>query len=804
MFFLFLSLVSLIPLVIGTTIVRMFKKSNLSKALFMFLLLASIWQLDVSILYAYGVFQEETVDFLFRLFRIGSILLTPALFNVAYMIVKEEFSNFHQSKWRYIMNKQNLFLFYLWSIFVYLVGWSEKGIDSLKIIQPSEAFHFYFPTYGSLSWIFHSNVLLFAISIIICFLICKRISKPSLRSFLFYFIVTTAVGYGIGILNMYPETRLFPSAVAVLVFAISILILSSRMHLSIVNTMNDELDQQRHFLSTVIDLNPNFIYAKDQEGRYSLINDSFADLLGKEKEEIIGKTDMEVQRDRNQATVIAKRDQRIFAERKGFTIPEEVVVDHKGDKRWLQTFKIPINTLDTPLLLGVSTDITERKNHEDKMTHHAYHDMLTGLPNRRMFQEDLTNILKRESDDIENAAIMLIDLDRFKYINDTLGHDVGDLLLAEVSIRLTEFLLENELTNAKVYRLGGDEFTLLFPHCTKQKAMPLANAILNQFKKGFMLGEHVYFITPSIGISIYPDDGSDAKTLVKNADTAMYYVKERAKNGYRLFSQEMNHHFYRKMIIEKELRSALDKEEFHLQYQPLMNVKSETICGMEALLRWNNKTLGEVSPVEFIQVAEETGLIIPIGEWVLKTACDQNYRWQQSGYAPMKVGVNISMRQLMDENFIDSVSTIIKESKLHPSFIDLEVTESIAMYDLDAMIAKLSKLKDIGVSLSMDDFGTGYSSLSYLKKYPLDTLKIDRSFIRDITNNEDNKAIVKSIISMAKNLRLCVTAEGVENQEEYQFLKSIHCNRVQGYGISYPLTAQNFECNILKDTRGRF
>ena len=391
---------------------------------------------------------------------------------------------------------------------------------------------------------------------------------------------------------------------------------------------------------------------------------------------------------------------------------------------------------------------------------------------------------------------MLIDLDRFKYINDTLGHDFGDLLLIEVSRRLENFLEIHKLSQAKVYRQGGDEFTLLFPGFLRGEAVETAKLLLEQFSDEFLISEQEFYITPSIGISMYPEDGEDAKTLMKNADTAMYYVKDREKNSFQLFTDDMNQQFYRKMVIEKKLRTALEKEEFRLVYQPFLDVKTETICGMEALIRWESKSLGSVSPSEFISIAEETGLIIPIGEWVLNTALEQKNRWQKSGYPALKLGVNLSMRQLLDKALIQKVAESMKKHHVNPAEIDLEVTESIAMGDQDIIVSKLQGLKELGVRLSMDDFGTGYSSLSYLKKYPLDTLKIDRSFIKGITSNEDHQAIVRSTISMAKHLHLHVIAEGVESQGEYAFLKNNHCDMVQGYAIGHPMTAEEFEKNI--------
>ncbi len=796
MFFLFSLLVALIPFSIGITVLLMFKKSKLSKVLFLFLFLASLWQIDVAFLFAYGLLPVEIIDLCFRVFRIGSILVSPTLFYVAYTIYQEEFPSGRRSRWRFVMNKYSVIFFYVWGFIVYFVGWSQHGIDRLMLINPSGVYGFYFPLYGELSWVFQTNLFLFGLSIMLSFLISVKIHNVVLRSFLFHFILSTAVGYGIGILNMFPESRLLPSAISVMVFAISILILSHRMHVAIVRDMNRQLDQQRLFLRTVIDLNPNYIYAKDNEGRYTLVNRSYAELYGLMKETIIGKTDLDIQMDKAVANNTLDDDRMILSKGKGVSIPEEEFIDKEGNVRWLQTTKIPIVHEDSAMLLGVSMDITQRKRYEDELIYQANHDVLTGLPNRRLFNEDLTTILKDRSSRQSSAAIMLIDLDRFKYINDTLGHDFGDLLLIEVSRRLENFLEIHKLSQAKVYRQGGDEFTLLFPGFLRGEAVETAKLLLEQFSDEFLISEQEFYITPSIGISMYPEDGEDAKTLMKNADTAMYYVKDREKNSFQLFTDDMNQQFYRKMVIEKELRTALEKEEFRLVYQPFLDVKTETICGMEALIRWESKALGSVSPSEFISIAEETGLIIPIGEWVLNTALEQKNRWQKSGYPALKLGVNLSMRQLLDKALIQKVAESMKKHHVNPAEIDLEVTESIAMGDQDIIVSKLQGLKELGVRLSMDDFGTGYSSLSYLKKYPLDTLKIDRSFIKGITSNEDHQAIVRSTISMAKHLHLHVIAEGVESQGEYAFLKKNHCDMVQGYAIGHPMTAEEFEKNV--------
>ncbi|MFJ5768933.1 EAL domain-containing protein [Psychrobacillus sp. NPDC093180] len=795
MFFLFLILLSCIPLCIGITILVLFKKNNLSKIIFMFLLLSSVWQLDVAFLYSSTIFKEETIEIYFKLFRFGSIMIPPTIFYVAYIIVHEILANDLKKKWRFWINRTTVLLFYLMALVVYISGWSNKGVSGLEAIHNGSTIY-YFPVYGELSWLFHFNILLFVLSMILCFLISLQVKDKSMRSFLVYFNIFAFTAYAIGTLNMFPATRLYPSSIAILLFAISLLILSSRMYLEIVNKMNKKLSEQKNFLFQVIDLNPNYIYAQDENGRYTLVNQSYAQLMGMRIRDMIGKTDDDIQLDTcvirqnvDQKKIMLKHTEKLF-------IKEEIVTAKSRDAIWLQTVQVPININDSSGSLAVSMDITERKKYENEIMFQANHDILTGLPNRRMFNEDLTNFLEKAKMENSKNAIMFIDLDRFKYINDTLGHDVGDLLLIEVTKRL-ENLLKKRHSGAKIYRLGGDEFTILLPHHNEADSETFAKELLEQFINGFWVDGSDYIITPSIGISIFPTDGDDANTLIKHADIAMYHVKERGKNDFQLFTPEMHQELYRKMMIEKQLRTALDNEEFELYYQPIIDLKNNEIVGMESLIRWNNETLGQVPPDEFISIAEETGMIIPIGHWVMNTAIEQNARWQKAGYKPLTVSVNVSVRQLLDPTFLVKVQNAIEKYELHASYIVLEITESIAMY-AEVMIEKLDALKALGISLSMDDFGTGYSSFSYLTKYPLDSLKIDNSFVINMSQDAENKAIVKTIIAIAKQLDLKVIAEGVEGAEEYQFLSANCCDYAQGYGISRPLPAMEFEDKWLK------
>ena len=791
MFFLFLILLTCIPLCIGITILVLFKKNNLSKIIFIFLLLASFWQLDVAFLYSVDLFKEETIEIFFKVFRFGSIMITPTIFYVGYTIVQETLSNDLKKKWRFFVNRTTVLLFYGLAFFVYISGWSHKGISGLELIQIGSNL-FYFPIYGELSWVFNINILLFVVSMVICFSICMQVQDKSMRSFLVHFNIYTSIAYAIGALNMFPSTGLYPSSIAIMFFAISLLILSSRMYLEIVNNMNKKLSEQKKFLFQVIDLNPNYIYALDENGRYTLVNQSYAQLMGMRIQDMMGKTDYDIQQDTRVVKQNINQKKKVLLKypEKHF-IREEAVTAASGEVIWVQTVKIPININDGSALLAVSTDITERKQYEDEIKFQANHDALTGLPNRRMFNEKLTNFLEKAKTEGSQNAIMFLDLDRFKYINDTLGHDVGDLLLIEVSRRIKK-LLKKRHHCAEIYRLGGDEFTILLPHYNATDSETFAKELLGEFRNSFSIDGSDYFITPSIGISIFPNDGVDANTLIKHADTAMYYVKERGKNNFQLFTSDMHQEFYRKMMIEKQLRTALDNEEFELYYQPIMDLKTNEIVGMESLIRWTNETLGQVPPDEFISIAEETGMIIPIGHWVLNTALEQNVRWQKEHNKPLRVCINVSVRQLLDPYFLEKVKNAIENTTLDATYIVLEITESIAMY-ADAMIEKLDALKELGISLSMDDFGTGYSSLSYLNKYPLNSLKIDKSFVIGMNRDDESKAIVKTIIAIAKELDLEVIAEGVEGQDEYQFLDEIGCDYAQGYLFSRPLPAIEFE-----------
>lgn len=782
--YIMMTLFACFPLIIGILGLFMLKKSRISIALFMFLVNIILWQLDVAVLYAHHVLDIEVIDFLFRLFRSGSIFLAPNLLYITYILLIEISPDLRQGRWRFVLNKYTVMSFYAWGVIVFLIGLSPFGLNQLEMRDGFDGSSFLFPVGGKGNGFYISMLILMFACLIISFILTKEITEKKMKSYIRQFLLATALGYSIGFLNIFPQSKLLGSSISVIVFATSIFITIIRIHQRKIKSMNTELERQRVFLRTIIDMNPSFIYAINENKEFTLVNKAFADLYGMKPSELEGKSENILYDTIGQN--FERKALHEFNNMQEHFVPEEVIYDKHGNKKWLQTEIIPINTCnDDNIILGVSTDITLRKKQEEEMKYLAFHDTLTGLPNRRMFNKDLKQLTKQAEKNQESLAVIFLDLDRFKYVNDTLSHSAGDSLLSLVAYRL-ETCIEEEGREYLVYRIGGDEFTIILPKSRSLDAEIFAMRILKKFKEPLNISGNTLFITPSIGISIYPEDGTDAETLMKNADTAMYYVKEKGKNGYQLFNPEMKETFYRKMIIEKGLRKAVETGEFKLLYQPQLDLQTNSINAVEALLRWESPELGDVSPNEFIPIAEETGLIHSIGEWVLQTACLKCREWQLEGQSSVKMAVNISMKQFLDKNFVYNVARILEQADLDPRYLELELTESIAIASQDNVIDRLKSLKSLGIRIAIDDFGTGYSSLNYLGKFPIDVLKIDRTLIKGITTNSKNAAIVQSIITIAKKMDMGVIAEGIENNDELQFIKEMDCLVAQGHYIARP------------------
>ncbi len=420
------------------------------------------------------------------------------------------------------------------------------------------------------------------------------------------------------------------------------------------------------------------------------------------------------------------------------------------------------------------------------LDHMAHHDVLTGLPNRMLLQDRLSQAIELARRQGKQLAVMFMDLDRFKYINDSLGHAVGDQLLQSVTRRLVACVRHSDT----VSRQGGDEFVLLLSNIEHAEDAALsAQKMLDTIALPHPIDRQELQIGASIGISIYPDDGRDVETLIKNADIAMYHAKESGRNNYKFFEADMNARAVQRQLVETGLRRALAQQEFVLFYQPKINLHNGAIVGVEALIRWQHPERGMLQPAQFVPIAEECGLILPIGRWVLREACRQTRAWQQAGLAPITVAVNISALEFRAKDFLENVRATLENTGLEPHMLELELTESVLMRDAEATNAVLQALANLGVKLAIDDFGTGYSSLSYLRRFPIDTLKIDQSFVNQMTSNPDDATIVSAVISMGKSLRQRVIAEGVETPAQHAFLLTQHCDEGQGNYFSHPVAA---------------
>ncbi len=467
------------------------------------------------------------------------------------------------------------------------------------------------------------------------------------------------------------------------------------------------------------------------------------------------------------------------------------LTDEKGRSQWHRAtvYNSFQDEAQTKYAIAYLEDITEKKENEQTIEHLALYDQLTDLPNRAMFNSRLKLALKQAEKIGEKVAVILIDLDRFKTINDTLGHNIGDDFIKMVGHRLFNCLDENDM----LARMGGDEFMIMLPALHDFKNIfKIIQKLMDTFNDPFQYNHQQLHIKASMGISISPDDGDDALALIKNADSALYEAKYSGRNHYKFYTAKLNATAFEQLTLETALRQALYGNQFLVYYQPQVDIASGKIIGMEALVRWKHPEMGIVPPIQFIPLAEETGLIVPLGSWVLKAACAQTVVWKKMGFDHLRLAVNLSARQFQEPELVETILNICAEVGMPPQSLELEITESILMKDITIAIMILKWLNKKGIRMSIDDFGTGYSSLSYLKKFPLNNLKIDRSFIRDCINNKDDAAIISCIVSIANNLHLKIIAEGVETEEQLRFVRNIGCQQFQGYYFSPPVPAEEF------------
>lgn len=529
----------------------------------------------------------------------------------------------------------------------------------------------------------------------------------------------------------------------------------------------------------------------DHKSRILYVNPAFEITTGYSKEEVLGKNPSILQSGYHKKDFY--KDFWKAINEHGFWKGEIWNKRKNGEiyPEWLTISTITNKYGDITNYVSIFSDITVHKQNEEQIQKLANYDVLTGTANRYLLMQEFQRLIDIASKHNQMIAVLFLDLDRFKVINETLGHHFGDLLLKKVSSRIKWLLKKKDL----IARFGGDEFVILLPNIKHEKeAVQIANDIITALKEPFFLKEKEVYATTSIGIAVYPVNGEDPDLLVKNAAKGMYHAKSNGRNNFELYFEELHpQNHSKRMVLENRLRKAIKNEELSLHYQPQVELNTGNIIGIEALLRWNNQELGTISPGEFIPIAEESGLIIPISEWVINQACKEIKQLHQVGHNKLKVSINISGLHFNQNKFVKDVCTIIRNANMNPDLVELELTESVIMPNAVESIDELVKLKENGMKISIDDFGTGYSSLSYLQRFPIDVLKIDQSFIRNLTLHSDDAAIVRAIIMMAKSLQLEIIAEGVENKEQLNFLRQEKCDIIQGFYVSKPLPFSELE-----------
>jgi len=543
-----------------------------------------------------------------------------------------------------------------------------------------------------------------------------------------------------------------------------------------------------------VDQSPNTIVITDLDANIEYVNSTFTHVTGYSLEEAIGKNPRILQSGLTPKATYVDMWAHLSA---GEEWRGELINRRKDGSEYIESVMIsPVRQADGKIThyLAIKQDITAKRRDEERIQQLAHFDQLTGLPNRSLLNERFSYALSLAKRSGESLAVMFLDLDHFKNINDTLGHSIGDQFLMEVATRLKATIRDEDT----VSRLGGDEFILIFPGTDADAAAIVASKLMDAISKPYQIEHHELIGTPSIGIALYPHDGDNFEDLLKNADTAMYRVKQDSRNDFRFFTAEMQSHSERNLQLVNAMRHALARNEFHLQYQPQITLRDGHIIGAEALLRWDHPELGSISPAEFITIAEDSGQIVLIGEWVLRTAVKQMKDWLDSGLPPMVMAVNLSAVQFRHPNLPALVTRILEEAQLPPEYLELELTEAVAMDDPQSAVAVMDDLFERGIRMSIDDFGTGYSSLSYLKRFKVYKLKIDQSFVRNISDDPEDKAIVTAIINLASSLGMHTIAEGVETASQLAFLRLQGCDEVQGYYFSKPLPSVQFEAFVRK------
>jgi diguanylate cyclase (GGDEF)-like protein/PAS domain S-box-containing protein len=577
------------------------------------------------------------------------------------------------------------------------------------------------------------------------------------------------------------------------------------------HAMEEQLKESEELHRFIVNASPDLVYMLDRNGCFTFLNDRVSNLLGYSKEELLGKHYTELVDDDH-----LEMARNIFNERRAgnrAVAHAELRLKSRLGRRgprlfhdqtvWMELTAMGIYSDNNERTrdnfsgtYGTARDISERKEAEEVINFQAYHDLLTHLPNRALLKDRLSLAITHARRNKRKLAVMFLDLDRFKLVNDTLGHSMGDRLLKAVANRLQSCLRGGDTLS----RFGGDEFTLLLPEVrTRDDVVVIASKILDRLNGPFVIDGHELFVGASIGIAMYPEAGDSEESLIQNADIAMYHVKGRGKNGYQFFSEEMNHKFSTRLSMERELRNGLTQQELMVYYQPQVSLNSGRIVGVEALVRWRHPTRGLVEPNDFLPMAEEAGLMTQIDEYVQQRAFTDVAGWRRDGLGDIRVSVNLSALQLEQDNFVDRFVGNMAGTGLEPSNVKLEITENTLMQDMEVIIPKLKELRRLGVRIAIDDFGTGYSSLSYLQQFPINTLKIDRSFVGDIRAEEGDASIIDAIVAMARGLKLDLIAEGVENRTQLRYLHAHGCSEVQGFIFSRPVPAAEIKALLQQD-----
>lgn len=554
--------------------------------------------------------------------------------------------------------------------------------------------------------------------------------------------------------------------------------------------MEEELKRREEKYRLITENSTDLVSTIDREGNFMYVSPSHQIYLGYDLEKLESSNLISFIHEEDQKRVLASI-QRVFDEgRTAASLIELRIRRKNGTYMEAEARLSPIINKETNIasVVFVMRNISSRKKDQQKMYRLTYHDSLTHLPNRRYFMKELQRAVNQAKNNRSRLGIIHLDIDRLKYINDSSGHEVGDMILLEVANRIRQTIRESDT----VARIGGDEFAILVPNISgKQEMEKLAKQMNHRLQDAIEVERYAYHLSCSIGISLFPDNGRTPDELLRHANMAMHTAKEQGRRGYLFFHPDMEKRSLERILIENELKKAIENEQFYLEYQPKIHLASGKLIGMEALVRWDHTELGKIAPNKFIFVAEETGLIHLLGEWVLKESCRQNKAWQKAGYPPLKISVNLSPPQL-HENLVEKVESILQETGLAPQWLELEVTESVFAL-VENVESVLESLRQLGVTISIDDFGTGYSSFSYIKYLPIDALKIDRSFVRDIADNRESRTIVEAILSITKALNLNVIAEGIETKEQLDVLTVIGCQEGQGYFFSMPLSSKDFQ-----------